>query len=402
MRLKYKNIMKKYLNNLKLSGQYRDFKYMYRPIKKYPQVSINNKNILICCSNDYLNMTHNLEVIKEVNKSINKYGVGSGGTRNISGSHKYHNHLENKMKSIHKGKDSLIFTSCYNANLGLFSIIKKIIPDAKIFSDEDNHASIINGIKYNNLNKCIFKHNCMDNLQVKLEKPFSSSKIIIVESVYSMNGDVAPLKKIINLAKKYKALVIVDEVHSIGLYGNGRGLVDELGLNNEVDIITGTYGKAIGLQGGYVSGCPEFIDLIRNTCPEFIFTTSTNPSNCKGIIKSLNILTSVEGDNMRKLLFDNIEYLRNGLDKLNINYYKSGYNKNTHITCIIIGDSYNCKNISEILLKEHKIYIQPIIYPTVKSSGSLLRITLSNSHSKKDIDNLLNALKKVFLQYKTM
>lgn len=394
----YRNIFSNKINTLKYNGEYRIFNYLDRNVSKYPNILINNKNKLLFCSNDYLNMSHHPLVINEMRNTIQLYGCGSGGTRNISGSHNLHKSLEHTMKNIHKYKDSLIFPSCYTSNIGLFSTLKNIIPNIEIFSDEKNHASIINGIRYNQMNKQIFKHNNILDLEEKLNNSTQEYKLIVVESIYSMNGNRTPLNEISQLAKKYNTLLMVDEVHSLGLYGSlGNGVISEMNLDNQVDIITGTYGKAVGLGGGYVSAKKELIDCIRNISPEFIFTTSPTPSLINGIIKSLEIINSNRGQYKRNDMFNKVHYLRQCLTENNINYLKTEYNQDTHITCIVIGNSNECMQISNSLLNHYGIYIQPINYPTVEKGGELLRITLSPKHSYSNIDYLVDSLSKILV-----
>jgi len=365
-------------------------------VDKFPNGYLDNKKVKMFCSNDYLNMAHHKQVIKTMQTTLETTGTGAGGTRNISGSNNYHKKLETTLGNLHS-KDAILFKSCYTANSGFFNTIKKIIPDCTVFSDEKNHASMILGIKNANLNKVIFNHNCVNDLENKLKiMDYNKPKLLAFESIYSMSGNVAPIKKFTELATKYNCMTFVDEVHAIGMYGNGgRGIVNELELEDNIDVISGTLGKAYGIIGGYIAGNNSIIDCIRSYSPEFIFTTAPPPVTCAGAIESINILLGEEGDIKRSKMKHNISYLKNRLKSSNIPILETDSNKNTHIVCIIIGNPIKCKKMSDILLKDFNIYIQAINYPTVDKGKELLRITLSPMHTKSDIEYLVNSLKKI-------
>jgi len=398
--MSYNNLFKTAISKLKTNGNYRIFNYINREVGTFPQGKYNNKNISFFCSNDYLNMAHDKSVINTIKKTVEKHGCGAGGTRNISGSNNFHKQLETMIGEQHN-KKALLFPSCYIANYSVFSTIKHLIPNCHIFSDEKNHASIILGIKNVGLNKSIFQHNNIDDLFKKIKKIDPSiPKLIVFESVYSMSGNIAPIEEFIDISKRYNALTFVDEVHAIGLYGTGgRGIVNKLHLEENIDILSGTLGKAYGLSGGYISANETIIDCIRSYSPEFIFTTAPPPSLCTGAMQSINIVQSKQGDIKREILFNNITYLKSELERVNINILKTGYNDDTHIICIVIGDTNKCREVSNILLQEYNIYIQPINYPTVSVGEEVLRITLSPSHTYRDIDYLVDSLKKMDISH---
>ena len=391
--MNYKNVFKDALKTLKTEQSYREFLELYRISGQFPYAYNykTNRKIVIWCSNDYLGMGQNINILNSLKVSAEKYGIGSGGTRNISGNSKPIVELENKIAKIHKKDKALIFTSGYVSNFTSIKTLIKILNDVVIFSDEYNHASIIEGIKSNNVRKEIFKHNNIQDLEERLRKyPTNQRKLIIFESLYSMSGNIAPIKDIANLAKKYNALTYVDEVHAVGLYGaKGEGIVTSLGLEKKIDIIQGTFAKAFGVIGGYISASEEIIDTIRSYGSGFIFTTSLPPAICQAIITSIEYVTRDDIPE-RNIFFNKVRKLKEMLRDHNINYLDSP----GHIIPIIIGDSKLCKKISDNLLKNHDIYIQPINYPTVKKGTERLRITITPFHSEILMQKLVTALEK--------
>jgi len=346
---------------------------------------------VLWCSNDYLGMGQNSVAINAGINALKSYGTGSGGTRNISGNNALMVELEKTVAALHNKESALCFVSGYVANDAAIQALAKIIPNLVVFSDEKNHASIISGIKNSGLEKHIFRHNSMTHLEELLRK-FSKEtpKIIIFESVYSMDGDFGKIAEIVALAKKYCALTYIDEVHAVGLYGNtGAGLCEKLGLANEINIIQGTFAKAYGCIGGYIAGAKEIIDSIRLNAAGFIFTTSLPPSICASVIANVNHLRASSSE--RKIHQEKVLLLKNALINSGIKIVENG----SHIVSVVIGDAKKAERVSSSLLQEHNIYIQHINYPTVKKGDERLRITITPLHSDIMIRDLVSALKSV-------
>ncbi len=379
--------------NLKAENRYREFVNISRTCGEFP-CAINNSNckkITVWCSNDYLGMGQNQSAIAAAKDALDKFGLGAGGTRNISGNSNSLVKLEKELANFHNKEAALAFVSGYVANDAAIQSLVKIIPDLVIFSDAKNHASIITGIRNSKAQKHIFRHNDMAHLESLLafegrDKP----KLIIFESVYSMDGDFGNVAEIVELAKKYNALTYIDEVHGVGLYGeNGSGLCEKLGLMNEIDIIQGTLAKAFGGIGGYISGKKDVIDAIRLVASGFIFTTALPPAIAEGLIASLKEVKNAKS--LRQKLYENVALLKQKLQQINLEIVPN----NSHIISVRIGDAAKSRDISKRLLEEFNIYIQHINYPTVAKGDERLRITITPLHSEKMIDDLVAALKKV-------
>jgi 5-aminolevulinate synthase len=384
------NYFKQATEQLKQENRYREFVNISRICGEFP-CAINNKNgkkITVWCSNDYLGMGQNPAAIDEAVKALKCYGVGSGGTRNISGTNFPLTELEQEVANLHHKEAALVFVSGYVANDATIQTLAKIIPDLIIFSDEKNHASIISGIRNSKLEKHIFRHNDIADLEKLLAQyPKSQPKIIITESVFSMDGDFGKISEIVALAKKYQALTYVDEVHGVGLYGaTGAGLCEELGLVNEVDIIQGTFAKAFGTIGGYIAGKSEIIDAIRSIASGFIFTTSLPPVVAAATISNIRHLkkSEIEREKMKK----NVVRLKSELKKSGIKIAEN----NSHIISVKIGDAAKAQAISQRLLDELNIYVQHINFPTVARGDERLRITVTPLHSEEMIGELVSAL----------
>ena len=384
---------KQTIQNLKNENRYREFLDISRLCGEFP-FAINNKNgqkIIVWCSNDYLGMAQNQIAIDEAIKALKLYGIGAGGTRNISGTSRILINLEKEIAKLHNKEAALSFVSGYVANDATIQSLVKIIPDLVIFSDQKNHASIIAGINNSKAKKHIFRHNDMAHLEELLkEYPESQPKIIIFESVYSMDGDFGKVAEIINLAKKYNSLTYVDEVHAVGLYGdNGGGLCQDLGLADEIDIIQGTFAKAFGAIGGYIAAKSEIIDAIRLVAAGFIFTTALPPMIAAAIIVNIRHLSI--SDLERKKMKENVSQLKNALKIAGIPIMGN----QSHIISVKIGDAKKSQEISKRLLEEFNIYVQHINYPTVDKGDERLRITATQLHDKKMIEDLVLALGKV-------
>ena len=388
----YKKFFSESINSLKKSGEYRIFRDIGRIAGSYPNAKFNKitkeENIIVWCSNDYLGMGQHPFVIEAIERAMKEIGVGSGGTRNISGTNLYHVALENEISNIHEKEASLVFTSGYVANDAALSTLGSKLKNCAIFSDEKNHASIINGIRNSKAEKFIFKHNDTNHLEnllkkVKIDRP----KIIAFESVYSMDGDFTPIESFVKLAKKYNALTYLDEVHAVGLYGfSGGGVAQEQKIMGEIDIINGTLAKAFGLIGGYISSTKSIIDFVRSFSPGFIFTTSIPPAIAAGAIESIRYVK--DNQQLRDKLKEKSLLIKEKLLAANIPFLKT----KSHIIPIIIGDSKLCKKAADELLEKHKVYLQPINYPTVPRGEERLRITPSPLHTDQMINELIDAL----------
>jgi len=389
----YSEVFSKAVECLRNEGRYRVFNHLQYLPDQAPKAyhSHLQKEIVVWCSNDYLGMSHHPVVIEAAIAATKAMGVGAGGTRNISGSNQPLLELEQELASLHRKERALVFTSGYVANQATLSTISKILPDLVIFSDEANHASMIHGIVDGRAEKHVFRHNDVKHLEELLkQQPLERLKLIVFESVYSMIGDISPVRCIIDLAKKYNALTYIDEVHSVGIYGEGgAGIAESLGCMEEIDIIQGTLAKAYGAMGGYIAGDNVIIDAIRSYAPGFIFTTALPPGVTSGALASIKHLR--KSDKERLELKQKVVYLREQLAKRGINCLDNP----THILPLIIGDPFKAKQASERLLQEFGIYVQHINFPTVPRGKERLRITLSPLHSYEMIDAFAAACGKV-------
>jgi 5-aminolevulinate synthase len=394
--MNYNQFFKEELNKLKDEGNYRVFADLEKIAGNFPQAlnykEDNVSEVTVWCSNDYLGMSQKNIVIESMINAIQKVGAGSGGTRNISGTNHYHVLLERELCYLHQKEAALLFNSGYLANQATLSTLGKKLPDCVFISDEKNHASMIQGIKNSGAKKLIFKHNDLIDLEKKLQAAEKNqTKVILFESVYSMDGDFSPIREICKLAKKYNALTFLDEVHAVGIYGNrGAGVAEKLGVMDQIDIIQGTLAKSFGVIGGYITGRKELVDFIRSFASGFIFTTSLPPCIAAGAYASIRHLKF--SDEERKLMLDNVKKLKYQLKKNNIPFLDN----NSHIIPVLIGDPKLCKKASQILLDDFRIYVQPINHPTVPRGTERLRITCSPNHSQKMIKELVKAFRLVF------
>jgi 5-aminolevulinate synthase len=386
------------IDTLKDNGKYRVFNDIVREAGKFPTAiwygPYNIKNIVNWCSNDYLGMGQHKVVLDAMHTALDHTGAGSGGTRNIGGTSHYHVALEYELASLHKKQRALLFSSAYVANEWAFIALAKIIPNIEYISDENNHNSMIVGMSHSRAKKVVFKHNDLEDLEQKLKISFAqgNTPCIAFESVYSMDGDVSPIKEICKLAKKYKAITYIDEVHAVGLYGeHGGGKVEELGLESEIDIINGTLGKAFGVQGGYIAADAIVCDAIRSVAAGFIFTTSMSPVSCAGALAAVKYLK--EHDEVRMLHQERAQTLRQRLIKANIPVMDCS---TTHIVPVLVGDAKKAKAMSDRLLNEFNIYVQAINYPTVEVGTERLRFAPTPFHDDGMIEDLVNALKTLF------
>lgn len=383
------------IQNLKDTGRYRIFNDIVRENGKFPQAvwygPYNIKNIINWCSNDYLGMGQNRVVLDAMRTALDHTGSGSGGTRNIGGTSHYHVALENELARLHSKERALLFTSAYVANEWTLIALAKIIPNLEFVSDSDNHNSIIVGISHSRAPKHIFKHNDLADLESKL-KQVKGTPCIAFESVYSMDGDVGLIKEICDLADKYNAITYLDEVHAVGLYGpTGAGKLEELGLQDRVDIVNGTLGKAFGTQGGYIACDSIVADAIRSVAAGFIFTTSMSPVTCAGAMAAIKYLK--DHNEIREKHQERACKLKHRLKMAEIPVMECS---TTHIVPVLVGESKRCKAMSDMLLNDHNIFIQPINFPTVPEGTERLRIAPTPFHDDGMIEDLVNALKDVF------
>lgn len=394
--MNYKKFFSDELISLKSQGLYRKFRAINRNKSSFPKATERfegkEREVEVWCSNDYLNLSQHPQVTRTSVEVINQLGTGSGGTRNISGTSTYHVDLENLLAELHQKESALLFPSAYTANQSTLWTLCKNMEGVEVFSDELNHASLIQGIKNADVVTHIFRHNDTEHLEELLKTANANSpKIIVFESLYSMEGLRSPLQKIIEIARKYNALTYLDEVHSVGLYGpEGRGITAEKGLDQDIDIINGTLSKSFGQMGGYVAANSDIIDYIRSFAPGFIFTSSMNPSIAAASITAINIAKKAE--ELRENIRHNSARIRKGLTDLEIPFLEN----DSHIIPIHLYDPRLCKEAANMLLEKHGIYIQPIFYPTVPKGDERFRVTITPRHEAGDIDHFLEALDDVW------
>lgn len=386
------------LDQLKQEGKYRVFNDIVRERGKFPNAiwygKYNIKEIVNWCSNDYLGMGQNPVVIDAMHTALNQTGAGSGGTRNIGGTSHYHVALEGELASLHSKGNALLYSSAYVANEWSLIALKQIIPDIVFLSDSKNHASMIQGIRHSGADKVIWQHNDLSDLEDKL-KTCKGTPCVVFESVYSMDGDVSPILDICNLADQYGAITYIDEVHAVGLYGEqGAGYLEKLNLQERVDIVNGTLGKAFGVQGGYIAADADVIDAIRSVASGFIFTTSMSPVTCAGALASVKYLR--DHNDLRIRHQERAETLANMLRDRGLEVHE---NACTHIVPVMVRDPFKCKAMSDSLLNDCGIYIQAIQYPTVAEGTERLRIAPTPLHTDAMMSNLVDALRKVFDEY---
>ena len=388
------------LKQLKQEGKYRVFNDILRERGKFPKAiwygKYAIKEIVNWCSNDYLGMGQNKIVIDAMHTALDQTGAGSGGTRNIGGTSHYHVALEHELASLHSKESALLFSSAYVANEWTLIALKQIIPDIVFVSDSNNHASIIQGIRHSGADKVIFKHNDMEDLENKLAEVATNGGMpcVVFESVYSMDGDVGPIQEICDLAERYDAMTYIDEVHAVGLYGStGAGVCEKLG-EGRIDIVNGTLGKAFGTQGGYIAGDAVVVDAVRSVASGFIFTTSMSPVTCAGALASIKYLK--DHNEIREQHQLAARKLRKKLERAGFELHEESC---THILPVMVRDPFRCKAISDALLNEYGIYVQPINYPTVAEGTERLRFAPTPFHTDAMMSELVSALRKVFDEY---
>jgi 5-aminolevulinate synthase len=394
----YEQFFKQKTDQLQQEGNYRYFLNVNKSARHFPLFYYNRngetKRAVNFCSNDYLGMSVEEEVIGKLSFVLHQSGTGSGGTRNLSGNTNHHQFLEQAIANWHQKEAALIFGGAYLANLTTLQTIGRHMPDLVFISDERNHASIIEGIRGSGNQKKIFKHNDIKYLEEILQSlPVTQPKMIVFESVYSMNGSIAPVKEIIKLAKQYNALTYVDEVHAVGLYGStGAGICELENLVNEIDIVNGTLAKSVGVIGGYIAASQTIIDFIRSFSSGFIFTSSLPPAICAAAEKSIQLIQLQQAP--RTAMHGLVNYLRRLLDEENIAYTKNV----SHITPIIIANPAECKTIADKLLQKYGVYVQPVNHPTVPKGEECLRIIVTARHTREQINHLVKSLKEIFIE----
>ncbi|MEL6225600.1 MAG: 5-aminolevulinate synthase [Pseudomonadota bacterium] len=397
--MKYQNKFEAALDAIHSEGRYRVFADLERYRGRFPRARRHTgdkrqqRDVTVWCSNDYLGMGQSPIVLNAMHEAIDKVGAGSGGTRNISGTTHYHVMLEEELAALHAKEAALLFTSAFVANdTTLDTMVKLIGRDTLILSDEKNHASMIAGIRHGGAEKQIFRHNDVGHLEELLKaQPVDRPKIIAFESVYSMDGHIAPMKAICDLAEKYNALTYLDEVHAVGMYGkSGGGISEREGLASRIDVINGTLAKGFGVMGGYVAASRAFCDAIRSYASGFIFTTSLAPAIAAGALASVRHLRQSQLERRRH---------QERAKTLKARFHEAGIpvmDNPSHIVPVLVGNPVHCKAVTDALLDAHGVYVQPINYPTVPRGTERLRFTPTPLHTDADIDHLIAAMSELW------
>jgi 5-aminolevulinate synthase len=382
---------------VRAEGRYRVFANLKRHAGQFPRATWikedgSEQDVTVWCSNDYLGQGQNPVVMQAMHEAIDAVGSGSGGTRNISGTTFYHNQLEAELADLHHKEAALVFTSGYVANEATLTTLYKILPGLIIFSDALNHASMIAGIRNGGGERHVFRHNDLEHLEELLRAaPANAPKLIAFESVYSMDGDISDIHGTVALAKKYGALTYIDEVHAVGLYGErGAGVAERDGIMGEIDIIEGTLGKAFGMMGGYIAGTSAMVDAMRLWAAGFIFTTSLPPAIMAGAAASVKYLK--EHNEKRIAHQERAQSLLKKLRAVGIATFPT----QSHIVPVLVGNAKHCKMVSDMLLNDFGIYVQPINYPTVPKGTERLRFTPSPDHTDEMMDHLVASMDKLW------
>tara|TARA_R110000787_G_scaffold94062_1_gene196594 strand:+ start:280 stop:1494 length:1215 start_codon:yes stop_codon:yes gene_type:complete len=393
----YETFFKDAIGQVKAEGRYRVFAELERHAGDFPHATNydgkNTAEITVWCSNDYLGMGQHPKVLTALKETVDKVGAGAGGTRNIAGTSHYHVLLENELAKLHKTESALIFTSGYVANEAALSTLAANIPDCVLLSDSYNHASMIAGIRHSRAEKLIFKHNDVEDLERQLAAlPLERPKIIVFESVYSMDGDIAPIEAFCDLADKYNAMTYLDEVHAVGMYGpRGAGVAERDGVMDRITVIQGTLAKAFGVIGGYIAASEKLVDFVRSYANGFIFTTSLPPAIAAAAAASVEHVRE-HGQPDRVLHQERAETLKRMLRDAGLPVMPSV----SHIVPVMVGDPVLCKQVTDDLMDRYGIYVQPINYPTVPKGTERLRLTPTPFHGDDEMTRLVDALTEIW------
>jgi 5-aminolevulinate synthase len=392
----YQGFFQSELDALRAEGRYRVFIDLERQRGRFPVATrTGNRTVTVWCSNDYLGMGQHPDVLAAMHTAIDQCGAGAGGTRNIAGSSHYHVALERELASLHQAESALLFTSGYVSNWASLTTLASKIPGCVVFSDAGNHASMIEGIRHSRAETRIFKHNDPADLDAQLSLyPAEIPKMVVFESIYSMEGDIAPVREIVEVAEKHNAMTYLDEVHAVGLYGpHGGGIAEREGLMHRITVIEATLAKGYGIIGGYIAGTAAMCDFVRSNASGFIFTTALPPAIAAGAIASVRHLKTSQTERAKHQ--DRVARVRASLDEAGIPHHRN----QGHIVPVMVGNPDLCKQISDTLLDEYAIYLQPINYPTVPRGTERLRITPGPLHTDADIDHLVRSLSEVWHRF---